>query len=154
MLKNVMKMISLGTLFSFIFSLNIAFAADVTWRMAHKMPPDSPEGKVFQKFADLVDEYSNGKMMIKMFPNEQLGKTNAVLEQLKMGTVHLYAEGSTYMKKWVKDITWTSAAFMFDDRDHWVRFMNSDLVKGWYQKASEEAGIGVLGDVTAILRGP
>ena len=101
MLKNVMKMISLGTLFSFIFSLNIAFAADVTWRMAHKMPPDSPEGKVFQKFADLVDEYSNGKMMIKMFPNEQLGKTNAVLEQLKMGTVHLYAEGSTYMK-WSK----------------------------------------------------
>ena len=97
--------------------------------MAHKMPPDSPEGKVFQKFADLVDEYSNGKMMIKMFPNEQLGKTNAVLEQLKMGTVHLYAEGSTYMKKWVKDITWTSAAFMFDDRDHWVRFMNLDLVK-------------------------
>ena len=32
--------------------------------------------------------------------------------------------------------------------------MNSDLVKGWYQKASDEAGIGVLGDVTAILRGP
>ena len=154
MLRKLLNLVSLGTLIGFIFSLNIAMAADVTWRMAHKMPPDSPEGKVYQKFADLVDDYSNGKMKIKMFPNEQLGKTNAVLEQLKMGTVHLYAEGSTYMKKWVKEITWTSAAFMFSDRDHWVRFMNSDLVKGWYQKASDEAGIGVLGDVTAILRGP
>ncbi len=153
MFSKYFKIISLGTLFSFVFSVNIA-TADVTWRMAHKMPPDSPEGKVFQKFADLVGQYSNGEMKIKMFPNEQLGKTNAVMEQLKLGTVHLYAEGSTYMKKWVPEITWTSAAFLFDSREHWVRFMNTDLVKGWYKKASDQAGVGVLGDVTAILRGP
>jgi len=131
-----------------------ALAADVEWRMAHKMPPDSPEGKVFQRFADLVGQHSNGRMNIKMFPNEQLGKTNAVMEQLKLGTVHLYAEGSTYMKKWVPEITWMSAAFLFDNRDHWVRFMNTDMAKGWFKKASEQAGVGVLGDPTAILRGP
>ena len=56
MLNKVLKMISLGGLIGLFFSVNIALAADVTWRMAHKMPPDSPEGKVFQKFADLVDE--------------------------------------------------------------------------------------------------
>jgi TRAP-type C4-dicarboxylate transport system substrate-binding protein len=32
--------------------------------------------------------------------------------------------------------------------------MNTDMVKGWYQKASEQAGVGVLGDPTAIMRGP
>ena len=130
-----------------------AMAAE-TWRMAHKMPPDSPEGLVFQKFADLVEEYSNGELTITVYPNEQLGKTEATMEQLKLGTVHLYAEGSTYMKKWVDEITWTSAAFLFDDRDHWVRFMNSDMVTEWYDRAAKEAGVGVLGDPTAILRGP
>lgn len=129
-------------------------AAVVEWRMAHKMPPDSSEGKVFQRFADLVDQHSGGEMKIKMYPNEQLGKTNAVMEQLKLGTVHLYAEGSTYMKKWMKDITWMSAAFLFDDRDHWVRFMNTGMVKGWFDQAAEQAGVGQLGDPTAILRGP
>ena len=128
--------------------------AAVEWRMAHKMPPDSSEGKVFQRFADLVDEYSGGEMKLKMYPNEQLGKTNAVMEQLKLGTVHMYAEGSTYMKKWMKDITWMSAAFLFDDREHWVRFMNTDMVKGWFAKAAEDAGVIQLGDPTAILRGP
>ncbi|MDE0113645.1 MAG: TRAP transporter substrate-binding protein [Albidovulum sp.] len=132
----------------------IASHADETWRMSHKMPPDSPEGLVFQRFADLVEEYSNGELQVKVFPNEQLGKTNAVLEQLKMGTVHLYAEGSTYMQKWVPEISWTSAAFLFDDREHWVRFMNSDMVQTWYDRAAEEAGVAVLGDPTAILRGP
>ena len=125
-----------------------------TWRMASKMPADSPEGKVFQFFADKVKEHSGGKLEVIVYPNEQLGKTDAVLEQLKLGTVHLYAEGSTYMKKWVPEINWTSAAFMFDDRDHWIRFMETDLVQGWYNKASEEAGISLLGDATSILRGP
>ena len=129
-------------------------AADVSWRMAHKMPPDSPEGIVFQKFADLAQEYSGGKLEIKVYPNEQLGKTQAVLEQLKLGTVHLYAEGSTYMTKWVPAIKYISSSFLFDDRDHWVRFMNSDLVKDWFREASEQAGIGILGDPTAIVRGP
>jgi len=129
-------------------------SAALEWRMAHKMPPDSSEGKVFQRFADLVDKHSGGEMKIKMYPNEQLGKTNAVMEQLKLGTVQLYAEGSTYMKKWMKDITWMSAAFLFDDRDHWVRFMNTDMVKGWFATAAAEAGVGQLGDPTAILRGP
>ena len=134
--------------------LAAAQAQAAEWRMAHKMPPDSPEGKVFQRFADLTEQYSGGELTITMYPNEQLGKTNAVMEQLKLGTVQLYAEGSTYMKKWVPEITWISAAFLFDDREHWVRFMNTDMVKGWYKEASEQAGVGVLGDPTAIMRGP
>lgn len=124
--------------------------AEESWRMAHKMPPDSPEGLVFQRFADRVEEYSNGELTVKVYPNEQLGKTDAVLEQLKLGTVHLYPEGSTYMNKWLPDIKFISAAFLFEDREHWVRFMNTDLVKGWYEKAAQEAGIGVLGDPTAV----
>ncbi len=153
MLKGKVGLSTIAAALGFAMMTNVALA-DVTWRMAHKQPPDSPEGKVFQKFSDLVEKYSNGDMKIKMFPNEQLGKTNAVMEQMKLGTVHLYAEGSTYMKKWVPEITWVSAAFLFDSHEHWVRFMNTDLVKGWYAKASSEAGVGVLGDPTAILRGP
>ena len=132
----------IGSLVAAIF-LFASFAQADTWRMASKMPADSPEGKVFQYFADKVKEHSGGKLEVVVYPNEQLGKTDAVLEQLKLGTVHLYAEGSTYMKKWVPEINWTSAAFMFDDRDHWIRFMETDLVQGWYKKASDEAGISL-----------
>ncbi|NKB60435.1 MAG: C4-dicarboxylate ABC transporter substrate-binding protein [Alphaproteobacteria bacterium] len=131
-----------------------AFAADSTWRFASKMPPDSPEGKVFSRFADLANKYSGGTLKVVVYPNEQLGKVDAVLEQLKLGTVHIYGEGSAFMRKWVPDINWISAAFLFDDRDHWVRFMNSDLAKSWYRQASEKAGIVVLGDPTVVLRGP
>ena len=130
-----------------------AYAAD-NWRFAHKMPQDSPEGVVFDKFAELVNKYSDGDLNIKMFPNEQLGKTSAVIEQLKQGTVHIYAEGTTYMQKYEPNVRWISAPFAFDNREHWARFMNSDLVKGWFKSAEEKSGIMVIGDPTAIVRGP
>lgn len=129
-------------------------AAQTTWKMATKMPPDGPEGKVFQYFADQVAKHSGGKIKVTVYPNEQLGKEAAVLEQLKLGTIQLYAEGSTFLQKWTPQIRWTTAPFVFKDRAHWVRFMNTPQVKGWFEDAKKKAGIGVLGDVTSVLRGP
>lgn len=139
-------------------SVILAFAstafAETTWRMATKMPVDSPEGKVFQKFADLTGEYTDGELTIEVFPNEQLGKEDAALEQLQAGIVNIYAEGFGYMRKWAPELSWVSPAFVFDDYDHWVRFMDSDLVKGWFDKAAAESGVIPLGSPTAVLRGP
>ncbi|MCC9620546.1 TRAP transporter substrate-binding protein [Thalassospira sp. MA62] len=125
-----------------------------TWRMATKMPADSPEGKVFQRFADLTEEYSNGELIIDVYPNEQLGKEDAILEQVQMGIVNIYAEGFGYMKKWVPELVWSAAPFVFDDYDHWVRFMEGDLMQSWFAKAADVAGIAPLGNPTTILRGP
>ncbi|MBP3124829.1 TRAP transporter substrate-binding protein [Thalassospira sp. ER-Se-21-Dark] len=125
-----------------------------SWRMTSKMPADSPEGKVFQKFADLTEKYTDGNLTIEVYPNEQLGKEDAVLEQLQMGIINIYAEGFGYMKKWAPELVWTAAPFMFDDFDHWARFMDSDLVKSWFAKVEDAAGVAPLGSPTRVLRGP
>jgi tripartite ATP-independent transporter DctP family solute receptor len=125
-----------------------------TWRMATKMPPDNPEGLAFQLFADKVAEYSNGELEVKVYPSEQLGKTEAILEQLQAGTVQVYPEGSSYLSKWVPDVKFMSAPFLFDSREHWARFMETDLVKGWMAQVEEQAGIMVIGDQTSFVRGP
>lgn len=125
-----------------------------TWRMSHKMPPESIEGQLFQMFADQVEEKTGGAITIEVYPSEQLGSDDAVLEQIQLGTIHVYPEGISYLQKWVPDIQWVSAPFLFDDREHWVRFMNSDLVQGWLERIEEEAGIVIIGDSTAFVRGP
>jgi TRAP-type transport system periplasmic protein len=125
-----------------------------TWRMATKMPPDGPEGQAFQLFADKVAEYSNGEMEVQVFPSEQLGDTEASLEQLQAGMIHVYPEGSSYLQKWVPAIQFMSAPFLFDSREHWARFMESDLVEGWMAEVEDEAGITVIGDQTSFVRGP
>ncbi len=129
-------------------------AADVVWRMATKQPPESNEGKAFQRFADKVKEFSKGRMEVKVFPNEQLGKTEAVLEQVQAGTVHLYPEGSSFLAKWVDAVKFSSAPFMFENRKHWSNFMKTDLFKGWLQEVETKAGVTILGDASAFMRGP
>jgi TRAP-type C4-dicarboxylate transport system substrate-binding protein len=47
-----------------------------------------------------------------------------------------------------------SAPFLFDSREHWARFMESDLVEGWMAEVEDEAGITVIGDQTSFVRGP
>ena len=129
--------------------------AQTTWRLTHKMPADSPEGKVHLHFAELVGKYTDGKVKVAVFPNEQLGKEAAVLEQLQLGTIQIYCENAFFLQKWVPEIKWMSASFLFDDREHWVRFVNSSpMVKGWFDEVEKKAGVVPLGTLTDVVRGP
>ena len=134
-------------------ALGSAVSAD-TWRMAHKMPAESIEGQIFQAVADRIQEKTGGEIEFEVFPSEQLGKDAEILEQLQFGTVHMYPEGSTYLSKWVPEIKFVSAPFVFEDRAHWARFMETDLVQGWMAKIEKEAGIVVLGNPSTMVRGP
>ena len=129
-------------------------AAEVKWKMATKMPPTSPEGKAFQMFADLVKEKSKGEMLIDVFPAEQLGKTQAIMEQLQAGVINVYPEGTGYLQKYVPDMKFTTLPFLYESRDHWVRFMDSAMVRGWLDQVASKHNIMVLGKVTDFVRGP
>lgn len=125
------------------------------WRIATKMPAGSPEGKGFAKFGELVTKYTNGKIEVKVFPSEQLGKSEAVLEQVQAGTITVYTEGSAYLEKWVPEMGFASSSpFLFKSRDQWVRFMHSPEVKGWLKKVEDVAGIAIIGQITDFVRGP
>ena len=138
---------------SLVFGLVVTANAE-TWRIASKMPPTSPEGKGFAKFGELVEKYSDGKIDVKVFPSEQLGKSEAALEQLQAGTITVYVEGPSYLAKWVPEMRYTSASFLFTDRPSWVKFMHTPTVQGWLKKVEDEAGIAIVGDITGFVRGP
>ncbi|MFV0246312.1 MAG: TRAP transporter substrate-binding protein [Qingshengfaniella sp.] len=135
-------------------TLTMGVASAEVWRFAHKMPPDSPEGLVFQYFADRAEELSGGDLTVQVFPSEQLGKENSILEQLELGTVNLYAEDLFFLQKWVPEIKWSAPHFLFQSREAWAEFIASDLVKGWIAKVEDEAGVRPLGEPVAIVRGP
>jgi len=128
--------------------------AQIVWKMTHKMPPESAEGKAFQRFADLVKEKSGGKMLVKIFPAEQLGKTEAVLEMLENGTLQVYPEGETYLQKYVDELKFSNLPFVFENREHYARFINSPRVKGWVEKVRREHNIMIVGNVADFVRGP
>lgn len=150
------KLGAAATAAALVFTLsaaNVTEAADVVWRQSTEQPPDSLEGRGHQKFAELVKQYSNGKMEIKIFPSEQLGKKAAVLEQLQAGTIHIYNSTASFLQKWEPGIKFISAPFVFESREHWRRFMGTDLVAGWLKTVEEKGGISLLGNYVDWPRG-
>lgn len=135
-------------------SMSASEALAEVWRMSHKQTAESVEGRMFQAFADRINEKTNGRITVQVYPSEQLGRDDAILEQLQLGTVHLYPEGGGYLSRWVPDIEFMSAPFVFEDREHWSRFVQGDLMKDWLASIEEQAGIVVIGDQTKMVRGP
>jgi tripartite ATP-independent transporter DctP family solute receptor len=152
--KSLSIVLMLITVLAITLTFTTFAPAQVNWKMTHKMPPESAEGLAFQKFADLVKEKSGGKMTVKVFPAEQLGKTEAVLEMLENRTIQVYPEGEAYLQKYVDEIKFANLPFVFENREHWARFINSPRVKGWYEKVRKEHNIMIVGNIADFVRGP
>ncbi|MBR9763952.1 MAG: TRAP transporter substrate-binding protein [Rhodobacteraceae bacterium] len=124
-----------------------------TWRLSTKIPADSFEGKLHQEFADKVAEYTGGNVQVQVYPSEQLGDAQTVLEQVSSGIIDIFVDDVSYLNRFNEDITWTSAPFLFDDRAHWTCFMKSDYFHQILGKIEEQDNIGVIGEVGPFSRG-
>ncbi|MFV0335009.1 MAG: TRAP transporter substrate-binding protein [Tropicimonas sp.] len=124
-----------------------------TWRLSSMMTPDSFEGQAYQKFADLVAEYTDGGIEVRIYPNEQIGSMDSVVEQLSQGVIQLAPSGISFMSRWEEGITFAAAPFLFDDYDHWSNFVNGDLFQSWLGSVEGQANITILGNIPDMPRG-
>src|SRR3979490_2674430 len=60
-------------------------------KFSHVVAPDTPKGKGSLKFKELGEKYTNGKVVIEVYPNSQLYKDNEELQALQLGSVQLLA---------------------------------------------------------------
>lgn len=134
--------------------MSTALAKTYTIRIASKMAPSSPEGMGFQRFADLANKYGNGELKVVIYPSEQLGNTEATLEQLQAGTIDIYVEGGSYLSRYVPDMNVESLPFLFKSRDQWLKFIHSPKFEGWLKEVADKAGIVEIGSEGDFVRGP
>jgi C4-dicarboxylate-binding protein DctP len=60
-------------------------------KFSHVVAPDTPKGKGAIKFKELAEKYTNGKVVVEVYPNSQLYKDNEELQALQLGAVQLLA---------------------------------------------------------------
>lgn len=68
-----------------------AFAQDIVIKFSHVTAPDTPKGKGAEKFKELAEKYTEGKVKIEIYPNSQLYKDKEELEALQLGSVQMLA---------------------------------------------------------------
>ena len=60
-------------------------------KFSHVVAPDTPKGKGADKFKELAEKYTDGKVKIEVYPNSQLYKDKEEVEALQLGAVQMLA---------------------------------------------------------------
>ncbi|MGI5174357.1 DctP family TRAP transporter solute-binding subunit [Treponema sp. OMZ 840] len=78
------------------------------------MSVNSPAGKALTKFAELVNEYSNGSVTVKVFYDTTLGNPSSLVNGLQQGTVDICVCGDAYYSGLVPEIQAFELPYMFN----------------------------------------
>lgn len=123
--------------------------------MATKMGPQSPEFKAFERFVELVKERSGGRAEVKIFGSEILGTDETVFKSMNMGAVDVIADTLVLgARVYVPRIDYFTPPFVYDDFDHFVRFLKGEYAQKVFKELEEKAGVIYLNTEWTWRRGP
>src|SRR5579862_5384320 len=60
-------------------------------KFSHVVAADTPKGKAAEKFKELAEKYTDGKLKVEIYPNSTLYKDKEELEALQLGAVQMLA---------------------------------------------------------------
>lgn len=102
-----------------------------TWsfRLADNHPDNYPTVLGDKKFAELVEQKSNGRIKINVFPNGQLGDEKSIIEQVQLGAVEFARVSTGPLAEFSKPLGVFSLPYIFDSSEHEWNFLNSDKGK-------------------------
>ncbi|MBB4844515.1 C4-dicarboxylate-binding protein DctP [Paucibacter oligotrophus] len=80
-----------GSLLMLAAPLTAQAQAPIVIKFSHVVAPDTPKGKGAQRFKELAEQRTAGKVKVEVYPNSQLYKDKEELEALQLGSVQMLA---------------------------------------------------------------
>lgn len=95
-----------------------AQASPIVIRFSHVVAPDTPKGQGAQRFKELVEERSKGRIKVEVYPNSQLYKDKEELEALQLGSVQMLAPSlAKFGPLGAKEFEVFDLPFLFKDQE-------------------------------------
>lgn len=102
---------------------------EVIIKFSHVTTIDSVKGQAAERFAELVEEKTDGRAKVEVYPSSQLYGDNDELDALVSGNVHMIAPSVTKMVKLDPRWQYVDMPYLFEDQDHARRFFESDVAQ-------------------------
>ncbi|HKY86594.1 MAG TPA: TRAP transporter substrate-binding protein [Pseudorhodoplanes sp.] len=118
-----------------------AAQAPIVLKFSHVVAPDTPKGKGAEKFRELGEKYTNGKVKIEVYHNSSLYKDKEELEALQLGAVQMLApSNSKFGPIGVKEFEVYDLPFILPDKKA-VRRVNDGKIGQRLLKLLEPKGM-------------
>lgn len=109
--------------------------------------PTQPQVLAMEKFAEVVEELSGGKIKVEVYHSGQLGDQKTQLLAIMRGDLEMCSDAAP---SWFADLAAMpefsvfEAAYAFRDLDHMYRVMTSKMVQGLFDKLAAKTNLRVL----------
>jgi len=132
----------LGAILIFNFSV-IAQSPEYTFQLAHNSDVNHPSHKGSMLFKQLVEERTEGRVKIEVYPNNTLGSPPEYTEQIANGIIALGLSTSGQLQEWVPENAVVMIPFLFSSYQDAHEALDGPAGELLAQK-DEKAGFKVL----------
>lgn len=119
--------------------------------LAHGLSESHTVHIAMTEFAQKVEERTNGRIQVQIFPNGQLGSENENMEQLMAGVISMTKVSAPGLATYNDSYHTFGLPYIFDDTEDFYHVMDSDQMRDFFL-SSEEDGFVTLTYYTSGAR--
>lgn len=116
----------------------------ITLHFGHNAPPTSPSGRAVERFAEIVDEKSHGKIDVRIYPANQLGDNRDLVEQTALAGLDMSMEGIGILGYVEPVYNFMQVPFLFRSQAHIHHVLDGPIGQRLADKILENRNIKLL----------
>src|ERR1017187_88085 len=110
-------------------------AEPIIIRFSHVVANDTPKGKAAEKFKELAEKATGGKVKVELYPNSQLYKDREEMEALQRGAVQMLAPSvSKFGPLGVREFELFDLPYLIPDAETVDRVTDGDIGRNLFAK--------------------
>jgi C4-dicarboxylate-binding protein DctP len=127
-----------------VISAHAQTAAPIVIKFSHVVALDTPKGKAAEKFKQLAEERTKGRVKVEVYPNSQLYKDKEELEALQLGSVQMLAPSlAKFGPLGVKEFEAFDLPFLFPDKASLRKVTDGSIGKKLFAKLDGKGFTGL-----------
>jgi C4-dicarboxylate-binding protein DctP len=118
--------------------------APIVIKFSHVVAPETPKGKGADKFKELAEKYTNGRVKVEVYPNSQLYKDKEEVDALQLGAVQMLAPSlAKFGPLGAREFEVFDLPFILPDKAALRRVTDGALGKRLFQKLESKGIVGL-----------
>jgi C4-dicarboxylate-binding protein DctP len=128
----------------FIAPVAATAQAPIVIKFSHVVAPNTPKGKGAEKFKELAEKYTNGKVKVEVYANSTLYKDKEELEALQLGAVQMLApSNSKFGPMGVKDFEVFDLPYLLPNKAALRKVTDGPIGKAMLKKLETKGMVGL-----------
>lgn len=115
----------------------------ITIRVGHVLAPTHPYNLGLLKFAELVEEKTDGKVKVDVFHSSQLGNERDMIEGLQLGTLEMALISTAPLSSFTTDFLVFDLPFIFKDAPHAREVLDGPIGDRLFATLKDQMVIGL-----------